>query len=159
MSEEVYNINEIIDFTSGPPVGDYVTKAVNVDSGETKAGDPKMVVTFDILEGEYRGTTFNKEYYLKQGKTKNGGTWCSGLSELRADARAIGALAKIPKSFTLPQARKIFIEVLCKKKLSMNVRKEPAYNDPSKFYNHYSVTGLAEAVQAEESSEYSEYLG
>ena len=144
MSEVIYDLNEIIDFGNTLPEGEYTAKATAVEAGETKSNDPKIVVTFEIQEGEYRGHTFDKQYFMKQGVTKNGAKWCRGISELRADAKAIGVFPNLPKSFTFPQARKVFAEVLCKKKLIVAVGREQDRNDPGKSYPRYSVRGLAD---------------
>lgn len=160
MSEEVYNIDEIIDFGTTVPVGDYVAKMIDVDVQSTKAGDPTVVVTFEVAEGEYKNLTFDKVFFMKQGKTKNGGTWCRGINDLKADARAIRMVSSIPRSFTLQQARKVFAEVYGKKKLEFSVRQEPAYNDPTKMYNRYNVTGVVGGTStASHESAVAELLG
>lgn len=153
MSEIIYDLNEIIDFGSAIPEGEYIAKAVNVESGTTKGGDPKIVVTFEVLEGEQRGVTFDKSYYMAVGTTKNGSKFCRGISDLRADAKAIGSYVALPKSFTFAQARKIFAETLCKKKLIVVAGREPDYKDPSKSYPRYDVRGLAGAVAAKEDAD------
>jgi hypothetical protein len=149
MSEDiVYNLSDIVDFGTSVPPGDYAGKVADVKVGETKKGDPKIVVTFEISDGEYVGNTFDKHYLMMQGKTKNGGTWCRGVSDLRADARAAGTVANLPKSFTLATARKVFAETLGKKKLNFTIARVADDKDPEKSWPRLVVTGRADIAHA-----------
>jgi hypothetical protein len=85
---------------------------------------------------------------MMQGKTKNGGTWCRGISDLRADARACGTAANLPKSFTLATARKVFAETLGKKKLNFTIARVADDKDETKTWPRLIVTGRADVAHS-----------
>lgn len=163
MSEDlVYNLDEIIDFGTSLPEGEYLGKVIAVEIGTTKKGDPKITATFEVTEGEYAGHTFDKQYFMKQGKTKNGATWCSGISDFRADARALGEAAKLPKQITLKDARKVFAQVLTtSKRIEFEITKVDDRTDPSKKWSRLVIHGKAgsSSVKSDASDPLAEMFG
>jgi len=120
MSEELtYDLNEIVDFKSQVPDGEYIVRLVDVELEGLGTDKPYLQATFAIQEGELAGDDFAKRYYLSTFKTKKGATGCFGLSDFRREAAAIGAEAQIKQKFTATEFRKIYAQIFGKKKLKM----------------------------------------
>lgn len=144
MSEEEYTLSEITSFGQYLNEGSYVGKVIEVLDGTTKGGHPKVTATLEVTEGPSKGLTFDKQYILYKHTTKKGATTCMGIDDLRNDARALGVSAKLPKSFTVSGARKVFASILTSsKKIEFDIRKVPDSKDPSKEWSRAFITGKA----------------
>jgi hypothetical protein len=153
MSDEtVYNLEEIIDFKSSLPNGEYVVKLIDVLLGSYDgASTPSyMQATFAIVEGDLNGEDFNKRYSLKVFQTKSGAPGCMGLSDFRRECGKIGADSQLKQKFTAQELRTLYATIFGKKKLRIMKSQEKdfkgATNDDGtpKMWPRYNIIGLAQ---------------
>jgi hypothetical protein len=146
MADEVYNLDEILDMGQSLADGDYVGRATSIEPRDSKKGDPMMVVTFEITEGEYAGLTKDKYYFLKQGTSKTGRKYCKGISDIRADANTLGVAAALPTSITSSELRKVFAKILVSKKLQLTVFHDAPKEGEARGFQGVKITGLVGGV-------------
>jgi hypothetical protein len=152
MSEEMtYNLEEIIDFKSSIPNGEYVVKLIDVELGTYDgASTPSYLqATFSVQEGDLMGEDMSKRYSLKIFTTKNGATGCMGLADFRRECGKIGADSQLKQKFTAQELRKIYATIFGKKKLRILKTMEKDYkgtvteDGTVKMWPRYNIIGLA----------------
>src|SRR5271163_3652778 len=152
MSEETtYNLEEIIDFKSSIPNGEYVVKLIDAALGSYDGATTPayLQATFSIQEGDLMGEDISKRYSLKIFTTKNGATGCMGLADFRRECGKVGADAQLKQKFTAKEFRVLYATIFGKKKLRIMKTMEKdfkgAVNDDgtAKMWPRYNIIGLA----------------
>lgn len=150
MSEELtYNLEEIVSFQPSLPEGEYVVRLKNVELGTTQKGDPQLLATFEVQEGEHSAEEFTKRYFLGAVQGKRGVSY-PGIADFKNEVAAIGAMSTTPKKFTTSEFRKLYATVFGKKKLFImkTRRKDKTRTNEDGtpvVWPNYTITGLASA--------------
>lgn len=155
-TEIIYDLDEIIDFKTSIPIGDYVARVRDVQLDMSKGDEPSPVlrVTFEIQEGEYAAEDLFKSYSLKfftvsKGKNK-GALGCNGLSDIRKEAAAVGEASKLPKRGSGSELRKAYAGIFGKKKLLVTKSLQKDYKGTTnedgtdKYWPRIDIKGLAQ---------------
>jgi hypothetical protein len=93
MSEAVYgpvSIDEIVEIGQTVPPGRYVVRMISCDAKASSKGNPMLVVTYEVMQGEHEGLEATCYYTLMAVKGKDGRVYAGGLTELRKIFAAVG---------------------------------------------------------------------